>query len=295
MNARAAFSGPILPMHPHLRPLDTGEILDGAFRLYRRHFRAFLAAGLLPLSPLLLFWAWIAWGTWNGAPLGREAADELTTLLMLGGWLPALLTRGMVIRMADDAQNGRPVDAGVAFRAAARRFPALVWAGGMTNILLSLPFFLGVALVTALFPAAVDAAADVLLYALFALGSGVLAAAWSVTLPAVMLEGVSGSAGRARSWTLARGGVGKVMGVWAMGLVLVWLPWVAVEALLAFFTATTEVGAAFAVSSLLCQASAAFSIPLVSAARTLLFNDLRVRVEALDVRRMAERLAPAGP
>jgi hypothetical protein len=31
--------------------MDTGEILDGAFRLYRPHFRAFLAAGLLPLPP----------------------------------------------------------------------------------------------------------------------------------------------------------------------------------------------------------------------------------------------------
>ena len=29
----------------------TGEILDGAFRLYLPHSRAFLAAGLLPLSP----------------------------------------------------------------------------------------------------------------------------------------------------------------------------------------------------------------------------------------------------
>jgi hypothetical protein len=44
-------SDQILSMLPHLRPLDTGEILDGAFRLYRKHFRAFLAAGLLPLSP----------------------------------------------------------------------------------------------------------------------------------------------------------------------------------------------------------------------------------------------------
>lgn len=41
-------------MLPHLRPLDTGEILDGAFQLYRLHFRVFLGAALLPLSPLLL-------------------------------------------------------------------------------------------------------------------------------------------------------------------------------------------------------------------------------------------------
>jgi hypothetical protein len=38
-------------MLPHLRPPHTGEILDGAFRLYRMHLRAVLAAGLPPLSP----------------------------------------------------------------------------------------------------------------------------------------------------------------------------------------------------------------------------------------------------
>jgi hypothetical protein len=31
--------------------MDTGEIPDGAFRLYRLHFRDLLAAGLLHLSP----------------------------------------------------------------------------------------------------------------------------------------------------------------------------------------------------------------------------------------------------
>jgi hypothetical protein len=278
-------------MLPHLRPLDTGEILDGAFQLYRRHFRAFLAAGLVPLAPLLAFWALLAWDVWNGAPLGEDATLSLTVLLMFAGWLPGVLTRGMVIRMTDDAQMGRPVRARAAFAAALRRLPVLLWASGLTNVMLFLPFAIGSAAVTGVLstPVALLAA-----YAVLALCSAGLAAGWFGTLPAVMLEGTSGSAGRGRSWALSRGGVGKVLAVWTIGLLLVWLPWVAVEALLAFFTDSTEAGLAFAVSSLLCQAAAAFSVPLVAAARTLLFNDLRVRVEALDVRLLTERLAPAA-
>lgn len=275
--------------------MDTGEILDGAFRLYRLHFRAFLAAGLLPLSPLLLFWAWVAWDASTGTPLDGQTADGLMTLLMLSGWLPALLTRGMVIRMTDDAQTGRPVDPRAALRAALRRLPALAWASGMTNVLIFLPIVLGTPLAAALFSwGMADPVAEVAFYALLALCSAALAAPWFGTLPAVMLEGTSGNAGRGRSWRLTRGGVGRVVAVWMTGIAFVWLPWVAVEALLALFTPSTETGVAFAVSALLCQASAAFSVPLVAAARTLLFNDLRVRVEALDVRLLTERLATAG-
>ncbi|HEX5870228.1 MAG TPA: hypothetical protein VFY65_07435 [Longimicrobium sp.] len=280
-------------MLPHLRPLDTGEILDGAFRLYRTHFRAFLAAGLLPLSPLLLFWGYIAWQAAAGVPMNEQTTGELTTLLMFAGWVPALITRGIVIRMADDAQTGRPVNARAATRDALRRFPALLWASALTNVIIALPFLLGTALVVGL-PGVTDFGVLAFFYVLFGLCSAALAAAWSGTLPAVVLERTSGNAGRGRSWTLARGGVGKVAAVWTIGVALVWLPWVAVEALLAFFTPSTETGTAFAVSSLLCQASAAFTVPLVAAARTLLFNDLRVRVEALDVRLLAERLAPVA-
>lgn len=274
--------------------MDTGEILDGAFRLYRLHFRAFLAAGLLPLSPLLLFWAYVVWQTWSGVPLDEERSGGLGALLMFAGWLPALLTRGMVIRMADDAQTGRPVDGRAAFRAALRRFPALLWASGLTNVIIVLPLLLGIGMATTLAGGTVSPEALIFFYLLFGLCSAALAAAWFGTLPAVMLERTSGNAGRGRSWTLSAGGVGKVAAVWTIGLVLVWLPWVAVEALLAFFTDSTETGMAFAISALLCQASAVLSVPLVAAARTLLFNDLRVRVEALDVRLLAERLTPAG-
>ena len=40
-----------------LRPLAFGEILDGAFALYRRHFSVFVPTSLLAHAPLMLLWA----------------------------------------------------------------------------------------------------------------------------------------------------------------------------------------------------------------------------------------------
>lgn len=275
--------------------MDTGEIMDGAFQLYRRHFRAFLAAGALPMLPMLAFWAWVVWETWRGVPLDAERAITLTLLQVLAGWLPGVLTRGMAIHMADDAQMGRPVRPGQALRAALRRYPVLLWASGLTNVLIALPFMIGSSIVTTVLVGEGMGNAGFALilacHAALALCSGALAAAWAGTLPAVMLERTSGNAGRGRSWALSRGGVRRVLAVWAIGFALVWFPWIAVEALLTAFIPSTETGMAFAVSSLLCQITGIFSLPLVAAARTLLFNDLRVRVEALDVRVMTERLA----
>jgi hypothetical protein len=278
--------------------MNTGEIMDGAFQLYRRHFAAFLAAGALPLVPLLGFWAWTVWQAWRGVPLTAGQAATLTTFQVLAGWLPAVLTRGLVIHMADAAQMGRPVRFSAAVLATVRRYPALLWASGLTNVLIALPFIAGSSIATGVLVG--DAMGNSVFfvimasYVAFALCSGALAAAWFGTLPAVMLERTSGNAGRGRSWTLTRGGLGRVLAVWAIGFALVWFPWVGVEALLTAFTVSTDAGLPFAVSALLCQATGIFSIPLVAAARTLLFNDLRVRVEALDVRLLTERLTPAA-
>jgi hypothetical protein len=119
--------------------MDAGEILDGAFSLCRRHPGAFLLAGALPLVPLLALWGWMAADAWRGAPYGAGEADALLALALFGGWLPATLTRAAVVRMAHDAQMGRPVRAPAALRQALRRLPAALWTGGVTNLLIGLP------------------------------------------------------------------------------------------------------------------------------------------------------------
>jgi hypothetical protein len=279
-------------MKPYLRPMDAGEILDGAFSLCRRHPGAFLLAGTLPLVPLLALWGWMAADAFRGTPYGAAQADALLALALFGGWLPATLTRLAVVRMADDAQMGRPVHARAALREALGRLPAALWTGGITNLLIGLPLYGGLALLAGLAWTGMGAAywmTSVLMW----LTPAALAAPWFGALHAVVLEGAGGHRARMRSWTLTRAAPATVATVWGVTFLLAWVPWIATGAVLVATGAGLENGTQVVVWLGMCQAAGAVSVPLVAAARTLLFNDLRVRAEALDVRVVAERLAVA--
>lgn len=280
------------PMQSHLRPLDTGEILDGAFRLYRRHPGAFAAAGALPLLPVMIVWVWIAAGALRGAAYAPADADLLVALAVLGGWLPATLTRAAVIRMTDDALAGRPVRPRAALGAAVRRLPGAAWAGAGGALLVALPFYAGVRLTTVLLDGGWAAGACVA--ALLALAfPAALAAPWFGTLQAVVLEGAGGHGARVRSGSLAGRAPRRVALVWAVGFIFTWMPRLACAAAVVVAGTLLAEGAQPVAWLALCQLAGVASTPLVAAMRTLLFNDLRVRTEALDVRVMAERLAMA--
>ena len=211
--------------------MDAGEILDGAFSLYRRHRGAFVLAGALPLLPLLAVWAGLAVDAWRGGDYGEAQADGLLALALLGGWLPATLTRAAVIRMAADAQLGRPVHPRAALADALRRLPAALWAGGLGNLLVALPLVGGMALLGALAWSGMGAAYWVTALLMW-LTPAALAAPWFGTLPAVVLEGAGGHGARIRSWTLTRAAPAKVAAVWSVTFLLGWLPWVATGAVL---------------------------------------------------------------
>ncbi len=272
--------------------MDAGEILDGAFSLYRRHRGAFVLAGAVPLLPLLAAWGWLAVDAWRGGHYGDAQADGLLALALLGGWLPATLTRAAVIRMAADAQLGRPVHPRAAFAEGLRRLPAALWTGGLTNLLVALPLYAGMALLAALAWSGMGAAYWVTALLMW-LTPAALAAPWFGTLPAVVLEGAGGHGARMRSWALTRAAPGTVATVWAVTFLLAWLPWAASGTLLVATGAGLDNGTQVVLWLAMCQAAGALTVPLVAAARTLLFNDLRVRAEALDVRVLAERLAAA--
>lgn len=272
--------------------MDAGEILDGAFTLYRRHPRAFTLAGVLPMLPLLAVWVWLAVDAWAGGDYGEAQADGLLALALFGGWLPATLARAAAVRMADDAQMGRPVHLRAALREAVRRLPAALWAGGGTSLLVALPLFAGTALLSALAWGGMGAAYWTTALLMW-LTPAALAAPWFGTLPAVVLEDARGNGARMRSWTLTRAAPGKVAAVWGVTFLLAWLPWVGTGALLVATDTGLANGTQVVIWLGLCQAAGAVTVPLVAAARTLLFNDLRVRAEALDVRVLAERLAVA--
>lgn len=272
--------------------MDAGEILDGAFSLYRRHPGAFVLAGVLPMLPVLAAWGWLMADAWGGAVYRAGEADALLAFALLGGWIPATLTRAAVTRMADDAQMGRAPRLRAAFRDALRRLPAALWTGGLTNAVVALPLAAGLALLNALAWGGMGAAYWVTSLLMW-MTPAALAAPWAGTLPAVVLEGAAGNRARMRAWTLTRAAPGTVAAVWGVTFLLAWLPWVASGAVFVATGAGLGNGTQVVAWLALCQLAGVLTAPLVAAARTLLFNDLRVRADALDVRVLTERLAVA--
>ena len=61
--------------YTHIRPLEFGEVLDGAFALYRRHFVDFFLTALIPLAPFGIFYARLMA---DGAAFDPTAGDAMS-------------------------------------------------------------------------------------------------------------------------------------------------------------------------------------------------------------------------
>lgn len=276
-------------MHPALKPLSFAEILDGAFVLYRRGFSTLAGTALLTAAvataagvllsggavvPSIVFSAVdlavyaVAWGalTWQvsrlytGLPAsvndGLQAAGA-ALLPLLGAWLIALVLYGIPVFLA-----GR-----VVFRMGVR---VGVEAGG--------------------------APAGMLLMAIPALAYGalfVVSLALSFAIaPAVVLEGAGPWRAVARSYRLAGD---AILRVGALALVVVALYVLLAQGLL---TIGGWSGDPFAIASapvqLILAGGRALLLPFAVGAALLMYYDLRVRTEGLDLEALADGLA-GGP
>jgi hypothetical protein len=243
-------------MHqPDLRPLGFGEILDGAFALYRRNFTDFLVMSALPLAPVLACQLLLA----------ASGVDRTAVWLMLtaAGALLALLSTGALIRATADAYGGFRVDPRSALATARARYWTL----------------LGAVLVARL----VTLAGLLLLVV-----PGVFAAIryFSVEQSAV-LEPSTSSLARQRSAHLAQGAEGRIFWMMVVLTLIAWLPALS-QQLFAQLLDSGDGGALLRVATLLLQIVA---LPLTTAAYTLLYFDRRIRAEAMDVQVAMQRMA----
>lgn len=266
----------------HLRPLSVGEILDGAFTLYRRHFGEFFLAALLPQLPLVVLW--LVWGPLVG---GAAAGTETTPWMAIGGmavFFPLLIVAsilayvvpaGAVTRLAADAYLGNPVDRAAALRATwGKLFPLLA-----TVILMGFAF--GIGFMLCIIP-------------------GVLAwIALFAAVPGVVLEGRDPVDTLGRSVGLAKGAWGQIFVV----QFLLWLITVIPTLGVAFFTnlgvallSPSEAAAVsmMGVSNAMQALTTALTIPLTLTGTTLLYYDRRVRTEAFGLDADLDALETAG-
>lgn len=263
----------------HLRPLSFGEILDGAFVLYRRHLSKLFLATLLPFLPIVLFWVFV--GAALGASLDVGAlAGALNLAITPYSILATIVVWGALMHMASQAYLGGDVSVGGGYRVALRRFFPLLVSGVVVYAL----FFVGLVLLVV--PGVIAAI--------------VFFAAWQ----AVVIEGRGPFSAMGRSRQLARGAWGHILGVAFVAVVIAFMPsMLGTAAVIGFFgmeafsrpavEIAATLGWAFIAMNVLGTLLSALTYPYFATVMTLLYYDRRVRTEALDLEIATERLGAA--
>ncbi len=269
-----------------LRPLGIGEILDGSFTLYRRHFVSMFLTALIPQIPLVVwsgiygFWASGVSSLTGGIPtLGGGSGALLVAVLVLSPvvLLSTVVAFGAVVFQFSRAYTGTPVGT----REALRR--------GMKQVL-------------PLTAALIVAWLMVVMGFIFCVVPGIMAAlACFAVVPAVVLERRGPIEAIERSFQLIRNAWLEVFLVVLVVWLITTLPGMAVGmlSLVGVVVAKGDPQAAAGIQAgtqVLSALVRTLTIPFSLGCTVLLYYDRRVRTEALDVQMMAESLnTPGGP
>lgn len=282
--------------------MPLSELLDELFRLYRRHFSLIVGVALLVALPGLV-WSlatgvyrlnsgsytnlFTATGTSTVAFNSQEFSNLLGTLLLggLGGLILLPFSLGAVYRAVTDVALGRPATIGVVLRETLARYWPLLGLVGL---------FFVFALVWAI--------AELIGLVLLVLpGLAVFCAAvyflvrWSLTVAAMMAEDIGPIRGLGRSWNLVKGQWWRTFGILVIVAILQTIITYALFILFGLIAALFSTGdfqaALVQVGSTLLSALVS---PITTIAVVLLYFDLRVRKEGLDLDQLAQQTTP-GP
>jgi hypothetical protein len=254
-----------------LRPLTTGELVDYAFSLYRRHFAMFL--GIYALPHLVVF-AFRCWGLQITTP-GRTFFFTLESLLLTV--VVSAASQAATVIAVSQVYLDRPAGVMDSF---SRVKGEIV---GVIGLSLSVGLLVGLACIALIVPGIL------------------LAIRWSLAVPVKVLEGTDVGGAMSRSSQLTRGSRGRIFLIWILffvvSLVLSFaVQWgieiaAGVKSLLELRHAAVGYRIAHLVGTYIAQCLVG---PLATIAFSLLYYDERVRKEAFDLQLMMQALdAPA--
>ena len=293
-SAMSGRSGGIVASHGpgvRLRPMAIGDVLDETFRLYRRHFVSFVLtiavvavpAALLGLIVPVLFGLNPGSANVVGLPPERIIALVIVVLILVLAWLVFYLLATIAsVRLASDAILGRPVDVRAAYRDAGRHSGAIALSSLLSSLAVGLLFMTCLGIPFAVY----------------------LWASWSVVMPAIVVERLSGPAGLRRSWDLVRGHRWRLIVVFLLMGLITWLlvsvPGGIVSVLLVPVIVLAEdnpalLAAANVISTLVNVAGQALFGGLWFITTTIVYYDLLVRKEAFDLQQRAASLPEPSP
>jgi hypothetical protein len=248
-----------LPPPPPLRSRSVGEILTAAFDLYGRSWRTLIPLVAVVVVPLSILQSAI------GDALGGDDPWQAATgrlLIVLVGLFATLVVAGAVAWAAAGVLVGRETDLGEAYRFGTARMWSLLLVGVLVGLAVAGGFVLLV------------------------VPGFIFLTRFSVSVVALVVEGKRGRAALSRSWSLVRGHSWSVFGTW---IVAGFLAGIVNGALSAPFPDS------WFARGLMAGIGSAITTPFTSLVISLIYFDLRVRKESLDVAGLERELRAATP
>jgi hypothetical protein len=278
------------PMYGGLRPLGVGEILDNTIQIYRKNFRALVTMVAVVVVPIQLVSVLInlssrpSANSASNTTIGgfsfssststdsHDAAVRLAATVIIGllaviaGWLAVgACTRGV----ADAYIGGVKADTGASLRVFGANLFPLCWLA----VLALPPVFIG---------------------GLLCIVPGVwLWVSWLVAIPALLVEGTKGTHALGRSFRLVRGRRWPILGLAILASLLaevVRTSFVLVLVAVVLQSHSTASTSYIIAAGVIGAISSLLTTPLISTAYVILYFDLRVRSEGLDLQLVLDNL-----
>jgi hypothetical protein len=300
-----------------LRPLQLGDILEGAVKAIRFNPRSMVGMSAIVLAAFLVPSVALGIGVSHlvGTSLSRlgpefEAFATYPSLLVqiISTTFATAILSGLLVQVVGQAVLGRKPGIGETWRATRGRVPSLLGLMLVSGLfsLLSMALLIGPG-VLLLINRNVGVGLSLLFLGLL---GWVVVSVWfstkiSLAAPAIVLEGHSVFAGLRRSFALTRGAFWRILGITLVagllaGLVggLLGLPFSAAGTAAALMSGQGSESALMIqtfVSHLSALLTGAITTPFAAAVTGLLYIDRRMRLEALDVILIRESASNPAP
>ena len=308
-----------------LRPLSVGEILDGAFQAVRSNARTMVGTAAAVVAAVTVLSivpdALLLHGLRDNPALTGASTSVTDQIALLGGlgesrvvstvltFIAVTMLNALLIVPVSEAVLGRRMDAGAMWRRARGRLLAAL------GLALLIGLVTAVVVIVVLVPGAAAIAAGATTGGAGLLVAGVLAALvavfliytrWSLAAPALVLERAPVTTAMRRSWRIVRGSTWRVFGILLLSGIIVAIGQAVITVPVGLLASLPAAGqpspyaslpATFAqllITGVGTIVAGAIFYPFSAAVSALLYIDLRMRREGLDVR-LARAVAEGTP
>jgi hypothetical protein len=267
------------PTPLRLRPLDISDLLDESFRIYRRHFLLFAGLSLIFSIPTAALSGFLVFSLFNIViKPGNTVAPDPSILVWYAVFAVLVLALvplqyGAVIYAVCESAAGRSVTLASVLQGVLRRYFAL------------LGYFLLFTLMAVAF-------------CLFPLWIWI-GVCWCVVIPVMFIENVGLGAAMGRSWRLVEGRWWRTFLILFLIVVVFYVATLGLRGFIAISELPLQVVLSQLVLALISSTLApivdSLVFPVLQIALVLIYFDLRVRKEGLDLFQQAQRIRPPLP